>query len=425
MGSARSWVLRSGVVLLLLLSAVSVSHAEVCAYASVSGPSSCAEHEPLVGTGATNAEAQVDLVAALNAFLGGSGGECGEASFTTITIGSVDFFCRDGTPSHTTFTVFFEGEEEEEPEECPAAGTIFRSGLFGSGTNFNTPVRPTCEGGCLVDFSGFMEGRALVNGVYNYFWRGIYYYTGPVNTCTSGASTPTTVPFPEHTCGPGTRMGNVNGQPVCFTDDTADPVNPNNGVPLNQPGTQTTTLPNGNTATTVTNPDGTQTTTERDPEGNVVGEPVTTGGDPMADFCRTNPSSPQCRSSSFGGNCASGFTCEGDAAACAAARASNEVACKFADDPTKNTAGLLSQTGLTGAASDFEKGKSSQDVSSILKFNERSLPAAGCPAPYSVTVLGTSLEFSWQVFCDLAGVVGLFVMLGAMIGAALIVVKGV
>jgi hypothetical protein len=45
-------------------------------------------------------------------------------------------------------------------------------------------------------------------------------------------------------------------------------------------------------------------------------------------FCRDNPADPACQGqSSFGGTCTAGYTCSGDAAMCATAKASYETNC--------------------------------------------------------------------------------------------------
>lgn len=103
-----------------------------------------------------------------------------------------------------------------------------------------------------------------------------------------------------------------------------------------KPGTNTDGTPGDRTETTkeetactATSCTTTKTTQECKPDGTDCkgGTTVVSSGS-KAGFCRANPDDPQCEDEGqFGGSCSAGFTCEGDAALCAIAKAAQELHC--------------------------------------------------------------------------------------------------
>lgn len=202
-----------------------------------------------------------------------------------------------------------------------------------------------CFGGCTA--RGTMAGGS---GSKFYVW-GPFKADG--TTCTgSGAgagSTPTEpAPSPQQ---PGFCPGTVNGVTVSVpcgqsavpSASAASAVSTSaSGVATPGPTTKTSseTICNGNacqtiTTTTTTNVDGSKNTTTT-----IATEPTQKDS-----FCKENPGSTICKSSSFGGSCAGGFTCDGDAVQCAIAREQRARNCALYETVTpQSTAGNAALT---------------------------------------------------------------------------------
>lgn len=226
-------------------------------------------------------------------------------------------------------------QDNSDCEQHAADGDTYGgSGYVSVGSNPNSPDLAKCAGGCEVRFEGSFTNRVLTGGSYEYFGTGTLNYTG--FGCSTGDA-PTPAPnLPGNTCAAGQVLANVNGEQKCLAGGT-DPVNPNTGETETGPTTETTTEKttdgSGNTTTTQTsstnNPDGSVTTKTTVTECDATGDNCTTssqeeteGGDPLKTFCEENPKSKICtdKEGSFGGSCAGGFLCEGDAIQCAIAR---------------------------------------------------------------------------------------------------------
>ena len=294
------------------------------------------------------------------------------------------------------------------------AGEQSPSGLYDWGTSPDSgSLNSTCKGGCAASFSGaFPVARALVDGVYHYFAQGRYTVRDEVCGASTIPADLSAAPAPS--CGSGPSLVPSHGTPQWLDSTTAEPVNPPGGSLSAQTTVVVVSNEGGGTTTTTTQSSGQKDIVVKDSAGNVTST-RREDADPLKSFCEENPRASVCSKSSFAGSCTTAFSCEGDAAACAAARAVNELNCKFAADASLTNASLLSASGLINAKADFDAKGGSQDVSGFLKFNERSIAVHTCPAPYSVSVLGSSLEFSWQPFCDLAGVISVFLLMGSTV----------
>lgn len=331
-----------------------------------------------------------------------------------------------GTANYTTCTTYVA------PPTC-TAGTDVSTGWYDWGTDpYSTSKRLTCSSGCQAQFEGsFVAGRQQVGGVYHYFADGSYSLTG--DTCT-GTDIPTAdTGMPPPTCGAGQSLGTVNGSYLCVDVGTGTPVDPNSGSTATQSTNTTATTTNGDGSTTTTNTtvntDGstTTTTTTTAADGSSSSSSTTTSGDPLKGYCQQFPDAPVCKPSngSFGGSCGA-WTCDGDAAECASAKAVSELNCKLESDATLNGDKLLTDTGLSTAESTFNSNKTSTDISSLLQLDQRTLSPASCPGPYTVhTSLFGDLSFDVSYICQVGQIVGTFLFIGALLLAVRIVAGGV
>lgn len=342
--------------------------------------------------------------------------------------------CRAGTcPSG----YHLEGSTCVVDEPVCTPETISGPGWYDMGTTPVNPPNAVCVGGCMAIFSGSsIAGRSLVGGIYHYFAPGQY---DRINlTCSSGAGLPGTVSaIPADTCGAGQAMGEVNGKTVCV-DQTGDPVDPV-GTPATSTTTTTetpTTPPteanpadqSGDGTVVTTRPDGTSvtTTTTTNPTTGVRTITQTeTPPDPVSAFCEENPTSPICtdEESSWGGTCAA-FSCEGDAIQCAIAREQHTRNCTLFDTPTALSD--LGNAGVAGTDSGTTGNPAAESNREVVPFastldQTRWLSAASCPAPVSITIMGSPVSFDFSDMCDLLQTIGSVGVAVALIAAVFIV----
>lgn len=276
---------------------------------------------------------------------------------------------------------------------CPANGTSKSSGIYNLGTNVDAPIpRITCDGGCETSYTG--EGvtkRAMVNGVYNYYYgSGAYTYTG--NTCSSGPTSPSNTSVPPNTCDPATQQtGQVNGVTVCLnksdtqttTTTTSPPVTDANGNVTSTQTTNTTDTSTGDTTETrlgtTTSPDGTVTQTGTS----------TTTKSPPSSFCQANPTDPTCLKNS-----------------------------KFCQDNPETLGCATLGTVTDSVVPTVEKG-----ISEIIP---KTVGGAGaCPAPVTASFMGRSISFSYDIPCQAAGMLRPLILALAWLAAGLIFIGGV
>lgn len=150
------------------------------------------------------------------------------------------------------------------PNGSAVAGGYYNVGTSGGGS----PPPSPCLSQCRTSFEGDGPYEVVINGVKNYFIKGIYYSTGetcsPDTPITDGLSG-----LPSASCGAGMQQGTINGQTVCVNPSTSQP------VPTTPPSTSTTNTTNA------TNPDGstTETTTTTNPDGTTTSTSTTTNPD--------------------------------------------------------------------------------------------------------------------------------------------------
>jgi hypothetical protein len=164
------------------------------------------------------------------------------------------------------------------------------------------------------------------------------------------------------------------------------------------------------TTTSVTSPTVTATVTEN-----------------QDDFCKKNPRDPLCKEtgdSSFSGNCQSLFTCDGDAALCAAAKATNETNCQLkALEVTDKSFSVVGTTAATGQdPSDHpRKNKSEVDIGT---FNTTNPFSNQCPPDYTISTSVVNLVLPLSSACSVLVLMGQIAVALTSLACALWLVKG-
>lgn len=260
---------------------------------------------------------------------------------------------------------------------------------------------------------------------------------------TGGSCTPSQADKDALTPGPGTctgTFGYVNGKPTCLA-----------GSPTaSSPGTASkslgTTDAKGQTVN-AKNPDGSAGATG--PNGEVPGKGTDVAGSPAvassnppvaatpnksstegtstgADFCRDNPQSFTCQSSSFAGSCEGGFTCGGDAALCAVARGSWEARCALRSVETDPNS-VLSKIGNDAAngldpSEHPSKNRTTVDVGG---FNQTNPFSASCPADVHIAGVGIvqGFDIPLSAFCSVFQMIGQLMVAVTMLACAVWVVR--
>ena len=230
------------------------------------------------------------------------------------------------------------------------SGTYYAS-AGGGGLNL-------CVGGCVI--RGGVSGSDS-SGTY---FGGPYTATGGTCDGSAGSGGSPAAPSPTPLL-PGNCPGTVNGVAVpggvpcgSTTSGSSSSTTPGptssssapDGASNGTSSSSSTTCSGGSCTTTTT-------TTTTVGVGSAGGGTTTTGSSsttqPQSSFCQSNPNDPQCGSSAFDGSCSGGFSCKGDAVACATAKIEYESTCLFNASPSSSTAAkysaLSSQAGQPAA----------------------------------------------------------------------------
>jgi hypothetical protein len=172
------------------------------------------------------------------------------------------------------------------------------------------------------------------------------------------------------------------------------------------------------------------------PGGTVTTPPIstvtgtTTSVENQDTFCQKYPKNPVCLkggdedATTFGGACTGGFQCTGDAALCAAARATNETVCALkkleVTDETFSTIGTNAATGQNPSDHPI-KGKT--DVS-VGTFNQSNPFGGGCPSDYSISTSFGAVEIPFSAACGVLTLMGQLMVGLTMLCCALWLVRG-
>lgn len=265
-----------------------------------------------------------------------------------------------------------------------------------------------------------------------------------------GASEPPKPPKPE--CENGSK-GTVNGVSVCV------PRQKENGVETG--GTNTTTTNDGTNTTKkvddsktvcVAGKCTTTTTTTTTITNNTTGASTTTTGTNAVetgrdDFCKSNPKNAQCdgtgtkpgsgsgggngdgegegdgEQSSFGGSCAAGFSCEGDAIQCAIARQQHMRACKLFDDESPESNLYRDNKAKEGNQTKDLEGNETVDM--VGRIDQTDLLGGGSGvADLAITVAGVSVTLPFSKVNPYLSALGNLLVAVSMLLAFRIVGRG-
>lgn len=254
---------------------------------------------------------------------------------------------------------------------CPANGTIKTSGYYDIGTDPNAgnglPVTSGCDSGCRTGYIGAsVAWRVQVGGIYHYYAKGSYAYTG--ESCTTGAaSVASSASVPAATCGAGQSLVvGDGGFARCYSD--------------------TGVLVDSNSASAVA--------AAKTLSDSTIAAQIAAAGSAVA---------------AAGGSASAVESAQAVAAGMAAAGGSfaaansDPVMQTFCEQNPTSSICVNEELGAPPAPETLTKETPSFSVSNVA-FST----VAGCPASQSFTIVGLpfiskSYSISWQPFCDMAG----------------------
>jgi hypothetical protein len=319
------------------------------------------------------------------------------------------------------------------------ANLVGGDGAFSGDTTGSKMPDTFCLKGCLASTEN-LDGGAAGTSWYGY---GNPKFSG--QKCSTGGTAPQTEatakapPSPEYDCAKaGKGFGYVSGVVMCVPinktqenttktdtsnkpDGTKTQVKTDTAVKCDgvtcTTTTTTTTIEFNSSGTQVGTSTGTNSTSKPDPSASGASGTGTKGD---SSFCAENPSSAMCKQGAFMGNCASGFTCEGDPAACASAKALQEQKCeqsKAAESLASHADENLIQFDQVKADAALNKdGAKDLKLNEIWESKKQTYLnfAKGCPvSERTFTVMGTTYTFDLSIVCTIGEFVSVLMHLAA------------
>lgn len=328
------------------------------------------------------------------------------------------------------------------PPECPenkeldseTNTCVCKTGPAGA-FSVSGDVYAGCNNGCAI---------VLTSGSYSGTTKKTYgYWNQNGNTCAAAPESPGVDPpdSPDGKdagkCPTGQCPGTVNGQSICVpckgkessdsssSENTTQTPNgasaPSGSTSESSSGSKSTECEGGVCVTkekvVVTNPDG--STTEKEKE--------TT--ESLSEFCAKNPKAAICKAteeSTWGGACAGGFQCKGDAVQCAQAQASWQAACALDTSGMTEAIQAGNAAMAAGAASGLGLPNHGDSFNLASKISETPLFAGsgGCPGDYSLSVSGRTYLIPFSKMCPSLNILGNALMAFSYFVAAVIVFRG-
>lgn len=237
----------------------------------------------------------------------------------------------------------------------------------------------------------------------------------------SGTSAGDTTPCPI-----GKVPGQVNGVTVCVDPGTSTPTktastktntttNPDGTTTTQQQTTTTDCGPTGCTTTTTT------TTTNKDATGNTTGTSTTSNsGTCTAGSPGCSPKGGDPDPSRFGGACAAGFSCDGDAIFCSMALEQHRRDCALFETATEESALYSAEKGRTGPQYQSENVNASANITPT-----NLLGVAGtCQLNKTVTIWGHEVTLPFSQVCDALSYMGTLLLMVSFLLAYRIVSRG-
>ncbi|CAN7474550.1 hypothetical protein [Acidovorax delafieldii] len=266
--------------------------------------------------------------------------------------------------------------------------------------------------GCKVTFDLEISMGYGTDAAPQYVSEGKFDFASDGNTvdqsCNLGpGEQPKPVPPPEK-C-PNGYTGTVNGVEVCVNKVPNSGADGGSNETETNDGTETTTRRvdrstncEGDKCTTTT----TTTTTRRNNSTGATTTTTTTSTSTTSKpgFCQENPSSKLCKDgkedgSSFGGSCAGGFTCEGDAIQCAMAQEQHRRACKLFDDQTPESQLYNAEKSKTGKRTGDLPGNETIAFGQSMYDSSNALGPGTCISDLPVDVLGQTVSLPISQIC--------------------------
>jgi hypothetical protein len=143
-------------------------------------------------------------------------------------------------------------------------------------------------------------------------------------------------------------------------------------------------------------------------------------------MCLDHPNAPACLVSVFAGNCIAHFSCSGDAATCAIAKASNETNCALRDDTDATIQkGKQIIAGTDPDSATLPDASKPQVVNVGQGFDMTERFSGSCFSDITLSVMGRSIVLPMTTACQWGGylgnigvglslLVGAFVVMGAI-----------
>ncbi|WP_230182087.1 virulence factor TspB C-terminal domain-related protein [Aquabacterium sp. CECT 9606] len=151
----------------------------------------------------------------------------------------------------------------------------------------------------------------------------------------------------------------------------------------------------------------------------------------MSDFCAANPKAAVCKGddeSQWGGACAGGFTCKGDAVQCAQAQASYDLSCSMKTDPQNSTVFAGNSAIGAGNRPDGHPANDAGVIPFQLSSMISSVPMFGssgsCISDKTFTFVGSSYTLPFSSWCPYLQMLGAAFLASCYMAAAFIVFKG-
>lgn len=336
----------------------------------------------------------------------------------------------------------------EKNQSCKApsckVGAVVGAGYIGMGPSASSTW---CEAGCIVQPDELVIGEDYLT-----YANGKHRQTGEKCDVTPETEPEKPEQNPSQTCPSGQYGGTVNGNWVCAKAGNNDTVQ-NNATKVketsNPDGTKTTERIQetysctGSGACTTTS---TVHTTITNQAGDVISSTTTTnstsgagtpgsgsssgGGDDEgdgegegSDFCEKNPDLNLCKNSSFNGNCASGFSHDGDAIQGALAKEVHRFNCELSA-ATPEAAAYEASKANTGNTTGDNPNNGEFSIGPGSFNSTDAIGGSSCIADKTIEVMGKSIILPFSALCDELAMLGNILLAVSFLMAARIVTRG-
>lgn len=350
-----------------------------------------------------------------------------------------DTSCTDGYSASVTNTpsAVTKISDSDPVNNCPSAGTVegtADNSVYAASSLSSTICLGEGTQGCVWRPAGIASSGCL-NG--KCYMTGPFVATGascnPSSTVPGAPQSVASAPDTDANCvAQGKCPGTVNGTTVCVpcsSKTQESSTSSSSAASSAASGTSPSTSSESGTTTSKTECSGSQcTTTTKTTSTKSDGstqETSSTRTEPQADYCAENPKAPVCEGedeSQWGGACAGGFTCKGDAVQCAQAQAGYDLSCAAKTDPNNPTV-MAGNAAIN--AGDRPPGHPALepemfDVQGSLDVTNPF--GSSCPSDIQISVIGTSVAIPLSGACDVLRVLGFVAVAFSLLGAGRLVV---